>query len=230
VAALVFELGKVETLEIRTRMVSQLVNVEPALAKRVADGLGMPEVPAAAPRAAPPPKKVAAPSPALSLVAKTHDTLKTRIVGCLVTEGAEASLVDRIRKNVEAAGGQLKVIAPKAGGVALDSGAKLAADFAIAGGPSVFFDAVVLALSAKGAAALVKESAAVDFVRDAFGHLKVIGFTGAARPLLAKAGVDVSEGDRGLVLVDGAPGGAAFVTQAKKGRVWEREPHVRTVF
>jgi catalase len=114
--------------------------------------------------------------------------------------------------------------------VSLASGKKLAADFAIAGGPSVFFDAVVLAVSTKGAAELARESAAVDFVRDAFGHLKVIGYTAAARPLLAKAGIEVADGDRGLVALDGPRGEAAFVSQAKKGRVWEREAGVRTVY
>ncbi|HEY5148009.1 MAG TPA: catalase [Polyangiaceae bacterium] len=229
VAALVFELGKVETLEIRTRMVSQLVNVDAKLARRVADGLGMPEVPPAAP-AAMAPKKLAEPSPALSLIAKARATLETRVVGCLVTDGADAGLVDQLRKAVEAEGARFKIVAPKAGGVSLASDRKLAADFAIAGGPSVFFDAVVLAVSTKGAAELARESAAIDFVRDAFGHLKVIGYTAAARPLLAKAGIEVAEADRGLVALDGPRGDAAFVSEAKKGRVWEREPGVRTVY
>ena len=152
-------------------------------------------MPPAAPAAAQP-KRGGEPSPALSLVAKAHETLQTRIVGCLVSDGADAGVVDGLRKAVEAAGAQLRIIAPKAGGVA----------------------------------ELTKESAAVDFVRDAFGHLKVIGFTAAARPLLARAGIEVSEADRGLVAIDGPRGDAAFVSQAKKGRVWEREPHVRTVF
>jgi catalase len=176
------------------------------------------------------PKKVAEPSPALSLIAKARPTLETRVVGCLVTDGADAGLVDQLRKAVEAEGARFKIVAPKASGVSLASGKKLAADFAIAGGPSVFFDAVVLAVSTKGAAELTRESAAVDFVRDAFGHLKVIGYTAAARPLLAKAGIEVAEADRGLVALDGPRGEAAFVSQAKKGRVWEREAGVRTVY
>ena len=46
--AFVFELSKVETPAIRARMVSHLLNVDEALAKKVADGLGMADLPKAA--------------------------------------------------------------------------------------------------------------------------------------------------------------------------------------
>ena len=49
-----------------------------------------------------------------------------------------------------------------------------AADGQLAGTPSVVFDAIAVVLSDAGAAALGKEAAAIDFVRDAFGHLKAI--------------------------------------------------------
>lgn len=45
----VFELTKVETLEIRTRMVADLGNVDADLAQQVADGLGLTEVPLPSP-------------------------------------------------------------------------------------------------------------------------------------------------------------------------------------
>ncbi len=123
-------------------------------------------------------------------------------------------------------GAQLKVIAPKVGGAKGSDGGLIRADFQLAGGPSVLFDTVVLALSADGAAMLAKEAAAVAFVHDAFAHLKVIGHTTAAKPLMDKAGVVP---DAGIVAVDGH-GGAAFLATAAKGRIWDREPSVRTVF
>ena len=46
-AALTFELSKVETLQIRTRIVSHLLNIDTDLAKQVADGLRLKEMPAA---------------------------------------------------------------------------------------------------------------------------------------------------------------------------------------
>jgi catalase len=194
----------------------------------VTEGLGLAAVPPAAP-AAVAPKTTIVPSPALSLVAKAKPTLTGRKVGVLVTDGSDGALVDRLKKGVEGEGAQMFVVAPKAGGVALDSGKHLAADFAVTSGPSVFFDAVVVAPSAAGAASLARESAAVDFVRDAFGHLKVIGYAEAAAPLFAKAGIPTGAKDPGLIAVDGAKGEAAFIAHAKEGRVWAREPEVRTV-
>jgi catalase len=94
------------------------------------------------------------------------------------------------------------------------------ADFQLAGGPSVLFDAVAVVLSDEGCAQLLKEAAAVQFVMDAFGHLKAIGHTPAAQPLLDKAGVEPDDGVSDL--------GKAFI-KAAATRVWAREPKVRTL-
>ena len=72
---------------------------------------------------------------------------------------------------------------------------------------------------------LQTEAAAIDWIRDAFGHLKVIGVVGAATPLLAQAGIDA---DEGIVAIEGAKGIADFIDAAKNGRVWKREPTLRT--
>jgi catalase len=93
----------------------------------------------------------------------------------------------------------------------------LKADAQLAGAPSVTVDAIALVLSEAGCAALIKDAAAVQFVMDAFGHLKAIGFTPAAQPLLDKAGV---EPDEGVVNLDG------FIEAAGR-RYWDREPKVR---
>ena len=89
----------------------------------------------------------------------------------------------------------------------------------------VFFDAVVVAASTDGALMLEKEAAAVDWIRDAFGHLKVIGVIDTALGLAEEAGV---EEDEGVVEMDGTKDIAAFITAAKNGRVWDREPRLRT--
>ncbi|NEL74450.1 MAG: hypothetical protein G3W60_21275, partial [Xanthomonas perforans] len=60
---------------------------------------------------------------------------------------------------------------------------------------------------------------AVQWVMDAFGHLKAIGHNADAKPLLDKAGVEPDEGITDL---------AGFVEAAKK-RYWDREPNVRTL-
>ena len=227
VAALVFELSKVEGPAIRERVVANLVHVDTSLSARVAAGLGLRKVPAASPTTVKA-SKDPGPSPALSIHRKIKATLEGRAVACVVTDGVDGSLFDALKKAVTAAGAKLVVVAPKIGGVTRADGKALAADAAVVGAPSVLFDAVAVLASAEGGAALAREGAAVDFVRDAFGHLKVIGTTKGARALLEAAGV-AGEKDAGLIALEAKGAADAFVTTAKKQRIWAREPRVRSV-
>jgi catalase len=145
------------------------------------------------------------------------------MVGVLVTDGADGKVVDAVRKVAEGDGATVKIVAAKIGGVTLKDGKTLKADGQLAGSPSVIFDAVALVLSKEGCAQLLKDSAATDFVTNAFIHLKAIGFTAEARPLLAKAGV---EDDAGVVDLGGNAKG--FLEPART-RQWAREPKVRTL-
>ena len=70
----------------------------------------------------------------------------------------------------------------------------------------------------------MSRAAAVAWVHDAFGHLKVIGHVAAAKPLLDAARVVP---DAGVVALDPGTVGA-FVAAAKEHRIWDREPKVRT--
>jgi hypothetical protein len=88
----------------------------------------------------------------------------------------------------------VKIVAPKVGGAKLADGSMLAADGQLAGTPSVLFDAVAVILSDEGAKALSKESAAIDFVRDAFGHLKAIAVDKGGQALLKTANVGQDAG------------------------------------
>ena len=167
-----FELSKVEHVHVRRRMVGHLRHIEEDFAKRVAAGLGFDKMPAA-PEAAAPVRKMP-PSPALQIIGKMKDTLMGRAIGILIADGSDGAVIKKIKKAATDAGATVKIVAPKVGGAKLASGAMLAADGQLAGTPSVLFDAVAVILSDAGAKALSLESAAIDFVRDAFGHLKAI--------------------------------------------------------
>ena len=106
--------------------------------------------------------------------------------------------------------------------VKLADGSLLAAGGQLAGAPSAMFDAGAVLLSDAGAQALCSEGAAVDFVRDAFGHLKAIAFDQGGQVLLQKAGVGVDPG------VVEATDVARFISAAKT-RQWAREASVRTL-
>ena len=226
VAAFIFELSKIETIAVRERMVGQLANVDMGVARRVANGLGMPG------KITKLPAKVAARedlpvSPSLSILKKAGKSLQGKVVGCLIADGTDSAIVSSLTKAAAKLGSQVKVIAPKIGGAKAKDGTVIAADFQLAGGPSVLFDCLFLALSNEGAAALVTEAAAVGFVHDGFAHLKVIGATPEAQPLLDKAGVVA---DDGILIVNRGSNAASFLERAALGRIWKREPLVRSIY
>ena len=217
-SAIVFELSKVSLAHVRERILANLQNVDETLAQRVADGLNLPLPAASEPAVAPIDLE---PSPALRIVGKYPDTLKGRKVAVLVADGSDGTVVDAVRAAVEGDEGSIFIVAPKIGGAKLKDGSTLAADGQLAGSPSVLFDAVAVVLSDDGCATLMKEGAAVDFVKDAFGHLKAIGHTPEAQPLLDKAGVEPDAG-----VIDLAKDADGFLAPART-RQWDRGPKVR---
>ncbi len=220
VSAYVFELSKVETSHVRDAILGHLRNIDASLAKRVAAGLSVAKLPAAPHAAAHIQDQPE--SPALGLVGKMKDTLKGRCVGILIADGSDNAAIDAIRKAAHAAGATVKLVALKIGEVKLGGGKYEVIANQLAGTPSVVFDAVAVVLSDTGAKQLAREGAAIDFVRDAFGHLKAIGADEGAKSLLKAAGVAADEG-----VIDAADP-KAFI-KAAKTRQWAREPKVRTL-
>jgi catalase len=220
--ALVFELSKVERVDIRARAVSHLRNIDKGLAATVADGLGM-ELPDAA-KAAKPTQDLP-PSAKLSILGNGPGSFKGRKMGLFLTDGSEAALFNALTAALDAEGAVWDVIAPKIGGVTLDNGTVVAAKHKIDGGPSVLFDAVAILPSADGAAMLAKDAASKDFVSDAFGHCKYIGYGANAQPLFEASRLP-AELDAGFVSLVKAKDAAGFIKTCRDLRFWPRELNV----
>ncbi|HXR51402.1 MAG TPA: catalase [Steroidobacteraceae bacterium] len=218
-SALVFELSKVETPRVRLAVIAQLRNIDAVLARRVGDGLGLRELPDAAPAA------VAAsdmrPSPALRIIDRMKPTLQGRCIAILVSDGTKMTGVDAMRTAARKAGADVKLVAPKLG-IVDSSGRAVSVDRQLAGTPSVLFDAVASMLSLEEGQRLSKEAAAVDWFRDAFGHLKAIAACQGTRKILAAGNITP---DAGVVLPEEI---AAFLKLAAT-RQWDREPKLRTL-
>ncbi|MGO4439067.1 catalase [Rhizobium sp. RAF56] len=214
-SSFVFELSKVGLKQVPPRMVANLINVDGDLASRVANGLGI-QLPQKSPAARAPIDME--PSPALSIHKNMKETLDGRKIGILIADGSDASALAALRKAIEGAGAASFVVAPKVGGVKLSDGKTTQADGQLLGSPSQLFDAVAVLLSDEGAATLAKEGAAIQWVMDAYGHLKAIGSNPAAKPLIDRAGIAPDDGTTGL--------DDAFLKAAAK-RFWAREPNVR---
>ncbi|HQS80990.1 MAG TPA: catalase [Thiobacillus sp.] len=217
VNAFAFELGKVETPEVRCRVLGHVKNVDAELCERVEQALGMEGQAYNIPPAVEPIDM--APSPALSLLGKAEPTLAGRKIGVLLSDGFELAIVDQLLALAEGEGAVVDLIGPHIGEVESDGDTAVSPNHAIAAAPSVLFDSVVLAVSEAGAEAMKREAAVLNFIRDAYAHLKIIGFTASSMALLEMAGIDV---DDGVVELDSSGGATAYLDMAKKGRLWPR--------
>src|SRR5450432_3427148 len=205
VEALRFELGKVQRAPIRERMVGLLAYVNPVLASRVAEGLGLPgapkveaplnhAVPADEPAGSRDPKKARGKakgsrsvelSPALSMEKTPKDSIATRKVAILAAAGVDEESLTRVQKSLTAAGAAGKIVAPRLGYLKGSKGSDFLIEFSFLTASSVLFDAVYVPGGAASVASLAAERDAVDFVAEAFRHCKTIGATGEGVGFLA---------------------------------------------
>jgi catalase len=225
--AFVFELSKVETVAIRARMVSHLLNVDGDLAEKVARGLALREMPKPA-QAARPPLLELKESPALSIVRNGPSSFVGRKVGALISDGVDVDLLKSVKNALEEEGALLELIAPMVGGVAASDGSWIEADQQIDGGPSVLYDAVALLVSETGAELAANESTARDFVSDAFAHLKFVAYARSAMPLVRKV-LSNDDLDGGFIELEDATNVDKFIQACRKLRFWERARMVSKV-
>jgi catalase len=218
--AFVFELSKCDRPGIRTRMVAGLRNVDEDLARSVATGLGLPELPGPLPPAREAVRDLPA-SPALSILANGPDSFAGRKIGILATDGADAAKLADLRSAAGQEHAAVEVIAPAVGGIEVSDGNRVPADQKIDGGPSVLYDSVVLLVSKQGALRLAANPAARDFVTDAYAHCKFIGYAGDAAPLFEAAGLS-SLMDDGFISLD-ERSAADFISRCAKLRFWPRQ-------
>jgi catalase len=223
--ALVFELSKCERVDIRQRMVGHLRNIDEALAKTVATGLGLKDLPPAAEAAVEPRTDLPA-SAALSIVRSGPRSFAGRKLGILVSDGADAKVVKALVSSLEEMGAVYEIVAPTIAGATLDDGTVVEGKQKIDGGPSVLYDAVALVLSPDGVAMLAKDKTGKDFVADAYGHAKFIGYVADALPLIDRAGISEEDMDAGLIELTDAASVSAFLETCGQLRFWERELNV----
>ena len=222
ISAFAFELAKVETKAIRTRMLGHLAIIDPDLHAQVEESLGMRGqadkiTPAVAPRDL-------TLSPALSILGKAPATLQGRKIGVLLTDGCDAALLVALRNSAKSEKAALFVVALKVGGVTDSAGTRVEANGALSGSPSVIFDTVAILASKAGAEDLATQAAAIDWTANAFAHLKVIAHNASAQPLLDKANVVP---DAGVITLANQKSVGAFIKAAKQGRIWDRERSLR---
>jgi catalase len=217
-SALVFELSKCAESAIRTRMVAHLVNIDADLAKKAFVRLGLEAMPKPAP-AAQATRMDLKPSPALSIQANPPGSFKGRVMGVMLSDGFDGALLAALEAAVKDAGGLLRFIAPKIGGVSCSNDNLHIVTDQIGGAPSVLFDAVAVM---PGVDSLATNPAAMAFLTDAFVHCKFIGWTENASALIDVCGL-AGAADVGLVPLKDPASARDFVTACHDLRHWHRE-------
>jgi catalase len=225
-----FELSRVQVPFVRERMLSGLMNVDKELAQRIADGLGMRELPEPMPKVLT--KKVAPEvreSPPLSLFARPGDgRIAARRVAVLVSDGVDGDAVRALAARLVEGGAVPRFLGSRFGAVRSTSGDPIEIDTTVEAMPSVLWDAVVIAAGAS-VATLAADARVVEFIKDQYRHCKALLAIGPSTELLAKANIPArlpnGRTDPGLLVADAmdAATGEAFVKAIARHRHFERE-------
>ncbi|WP_296949422.1 catalase [uncultured Massilia sp.] len=225
-----FELTRVQVPAVRARIVAGLVHVDAGLARAVADGLGIP-LPPPLPRASDMPVPGYPPSPSLSLLARPGRTgIRTRRVAILAADGVDADAARRLYGALLQGGAQPRIVGRRLGVLQAAPGAPLDVEVTFETTPSVLYDAAVVPPGDASAAALARDGAVLDFLREQYRHDKPLLALGAGRGVVEAAGIAPSlpggEPDPGVILAEAAQlaaAFAAFATVLGQHRVYARE-------
>jgi len=205
--ALRFELSKVQVPAVRRRVVAMLRNIDEALAKEVAKGLGLEKLPEPLPLAIQPPEPEVKVSPALSLMARPgNGSIATRRVAILMAGGADGAAAKAIHEGLNAQGAVPFFVGTKLGQVKTENGELIEVDVTTEIMPSVLFDAVVVPGGDTAAAALVNHGEVKEFIMNAYRHCKPILALGAGCRIIEKVGIPAKltsgKADSGLIMVE----------------------------
>jgi catalase len=231
--ALRFELGKVQTLAIRERMVGLLTKVNHTLASKVAEGLGIPVPKPQEPLnhgygadANPadyqdkPQKQSIDKSPALSMAGTPKDTIKTRQIAILVADGVNAAALNNMKTALTTAGAQCKLIAPHGGFIKDSKGADNQVDMSFLTAASVIFDAVYVPTGEKG---LLNNADAIHFINECYRHCKAIATDETGLLDETYAGAKFKKGGPAAAgIITGRDKSKEFIQAIAQHRFWER--------
>jgi catalase len=250
-----FELGKVEVMEVRERMVDLFNHIDHELARRTAEGIGVT-----------PPAEPARPvtdrvkdageavaekitgrrsverSPAVSMENTVKDTIQTRRVAILAAAGYDHDQLMAVQNALEEAGATTKIVSKFLGDLPSNNSTSAKVDKTYLTTASVEYDAIFIPGGSESVEALKMQGDALHFVNEAFRHCKPIGATGDGVMLLEAADLpdvhvagprseDELVSHRGVVTSqDGMDLGAfseAFIEAIAQHRHWDRQTKER---
>jgi len=235
-----FELGKVDHLHIRERMVEHLARIDNDLAEKVAKGIG---VKAPAKQAPPEPlpanknKKRVDVSPALRTIDNHlyQPGLKGRKVAILAEDGVDGSIIADLKKALEKEGAMAEVVSKNHGKRKANKGSDVKTDKSHITTASLMYDAVFIPGGRESADKLKQMGDALHFIKEAYKHGKPIAAVGEGSEVIEACRLpelsvfDTTASDKGVVTSRDSGQGNDVIKQLQKvmlqHRFWEREKH-----
>jgi catalase len=249
-----FELGKVETMDVRERMVELIANIDIELAKNVAmrinveyTSIGIIEkavdIAENVKDALSKDKKnkSADMSPALNQENLRSDSLKGRKVAVLMAEGFNESDYMSFKNHMDKLGVRTIVVSKMLGDIKGSGSNKVSPDKSFVTTSSVLYDGLFVPGGDEHIQALSKQGDAIHMINEVFKHCKSIGFMGEAVNLLEVTdlkGIErVSSGgvNTNMGVVSSTDSGnitdfnTMFENALRQYRHWEREDYIEEV-
>jgi catalase len=234
VRAFRFELGKVGDMETRRKVVDLFARVDTELARRIAEGIGVPPS-----RVKPEKPRGIKKSPALSQSNTAMESIRARKIAILAYDGVNAGEIEKMKTALMSEKALGEIISTEYGMIKSAEGKELKVDKTFLVAASVFYDAVFVPGGKRSVEKLMSNGDAVHFVTEAFKHCKPVAAVGEGFDLLKKAGVAEAIGVqgkslksgimtvRGVIMTEKAQEMPAlcdmFIDAIAKHRFWERE-------
>jgi catalase len=177
-----FELGKVKEMQIKERMLDRFNHVDHELAKRIAEGLGMPAPAEAATQ------NHGQKSPALSQE-NTAKTVKGRKVAILAANGVDGSQLMALKQALSAMDVDAEIVSKFGGMISSKDGQEIEVTHTFLTSASVLFDAIYVPGGAQSIDALKMDPEVLNFINEAFRHYKPIAASGEGIDMLMQSGL-----------------------------------------
>jgi len=193
-----FELGKVESKDVRQRMVDMFDHVDHSFAQQVAQGIGIAgpssDVQAVAQDAVSPPggRRSVDRSPAVSMENTPKGAVAGRRVAILAADGVDGGQLQGVKAVLNGAGVQVDVIAKFLGTIKGAGGEDIPVDKSVMTTASVMYDAVFVPGGKGSVDALKAQGNVLHFINEAFTHYKPMAALAEGVDLLA--GSDILRG------------------------------------
>ena len=232
VKAFHFEIGKVNDMSIKQRLVEQFNRVDGELGRRIAEGLGLPAPQDAGGTG------VTKSSPAVSFASFPAPGIRTRMIAVLAMDGVNQPELAQVFDTMKAAGATPEIVSMHGGMLKGANGEDVKVEKTFVTTGSIQFDAVYVPGGRQSIDTLKMSGDAIHFVNEAFRHCKPIAASGEGVELLLASGIKGIElaaeepqgkivADKGVVtarqLTDAAAFNEQFQMAIKQHRHWDRE-------